>query len=147
MRFRFSVQDRCREKSEIGDGARNIEHARERNRLASIDRLCARELLDIAFDQLRDAQKNFGALRRRSFRPIGKRLLACSDRKIDIARVAIRDLRMRFTGRRLDVVEIATPDRLDEFAIDEVADSLKLCVHEIRKKLSFVAARATIGNS
>ena len=70
-------------------------------------------------------------------------LLCYGDSKINVARVAVRDLRIRFASRRLDVVEILAAYRFGKLPVDKIADSLKLCVHEIRKKLSFVAARAT----
>ena len=120
VRFGFGVQDRGREEAEIARGARNVEAARERERLARVDRLRARELLEIALDQVGDAQKNARPLRRRRARPIRERFLRRGDGQIDIATVAVGDLRIRFAGRRFDVVEIFPADRLNKLAVDEV---------------------------
>src|SRR5262249_52272946 len=49
--------------------------------------------------------------------------LCCSHRKINVVCVAVGHLRIGFTCGRLDVVEISAADRLDEFAVDEVADA------------------------
>ncbi len=116
------MQNCGREEPKIGNGARNVEPARERERFAGVDRFRPRELLEIAFDQLCDAKKNFRALRGRFPRPINERLLRRSGGKIDIARVAVRDLRIRLARRRFDVVEIFSTDRLSKLAIDEISD-------------------------
>ena len=58
VRFRLGVEDRGREEAEIACRARNVEAARERKRLARVNRLGPRELLQIPFDQVSDAQEN-----------------------------------------------------------------------------------------
>ena len=58
VRFGFGVQDRGREEAEIARGARDVESARERERLAGVDRFGAREFFEIALDQIGDAQEN-----------------------------------------------------------------------------------------
>ena len=116
------MQDRGREESKIAGGARNVERARERHWFASVDRLGACELFQITLNQVGDAQENFRALRRRFSRPFRKRLLRCSDGKVDIARVAVRDLRVGFSRCGFDVVEITPADRLNKLAVDEVLD-------------------------
>jgi hypothetical protein len=55
MGFRFRVQDRRREEPEIAGGARNIESPGERERLTRVDRLSAREFIEVTFDQIGDA--------------------------------------------------------------------------------------------
>ena len=64
VRFVLGVQDCGGEEAKIGSRARNVEVARERERLAGVDRFCAGQLLEIAFDQIGDAQENA--------RPIGR---------------------------------------------------------------------------
>ena len=59
VRFGFRVQDRGGEEAEIARGARNVEGARERKRLAGIDRFGAREFFQIALDQVGDAEQEF----------------------------------------------------------------------------------------
>src|SRR5207248_10144826 len=108
------------EEAKVGNSARDVECASKRNWLASIDRLSLCELFQIALDQVGDAQKNCGTIRRRLLRPIGKRLLGCGNRKIDIVRVAVRHLRIRFASPRFNVVEVFSTDRLDKLAIDKV---------------------------
>ena len=67
VRLVLGVQDRGGEEAEVGNGAGNIERTRERERLAGVDRFSARELLQIALDQIGDAQKDARSLRRRFF--------------------------------------------------------------------------------
>src|SRR5438034_168399 len=129
LRFRFRMQDRSREESEVCDGPRNIERARERNRLASIDRLSTREFLQVAFDQIGDPQQITRTFGCRLVRPIVKSFLRCSDRKIDIVRVTVRHLRIRFASRRFDVVEIFATDRLKKLAVDEIPDASQYFCH------------------
>src|SRR6187399_1937438 len=123
MRFVLGVQYGGREEAEVGHRARNVEATREREWLACIDRLCAREFFQIALDQVGDAQKNLRSFCCSFFRPIGEGFLRRGHGKIDIARVAVRYLRIRLAGCRLDVVEILAADRLDKSAIDEVLNS------------------------
>ena len=52
------MQNRGREKAKIARGPWNIEAARERKRFAGIDRFRPREFLQIALDQIGDAQEN-----------------------------------------------------------------------------------------
>ena len=58
MRFRLGMENRGREETEIARRARNIETAGKRERFAGIDRLGARELLEIPLDEVSDAQEN-----------------------------------------------------------------------------------------
>ncbi len=55
-------------------------------------------------------------------RPLDERFLRGRHRKIDIARIAVGDLRVRLSRRRFDVVEIFSADRLNELTIDEITD-------------------------
>src|SRR5436309_3532093 len=52
-----------------------------------------------------------------------------SDRKIDIVRVTVRNLRIRFASRRFDVVEIFATDRLKKLAVDEIPDASQYFCH------------------
>lgn len=56
-------------------------------------------------------------------------LLRYGDSKINVARVAVRDLRIRLAGRRFNIVEVSSADRLDKFAVDEVLDFNLFRVH------------------
>src|SRR5436305_3809109 len=129
MRFVLGVQNRRGEETEVRDGARNIESACERDRFAGVDRFRARELFQIALDQIRDAQKELRSLGRGFFRPVKKRLLSRGYGKIDILFSAIGDLRVGLSGSRLDVVEKFAALRLAEFAVDEIFDSWELFLH------------------
>src|ERR1051325_8043590 len=129
VRFVFGVENRGREETKVRDGAWNIERARERNRLAGVDRFRAREVFQIALNQIGDAKKNLRSLAGRFLRPIRKSFLRSRDGKIDILFSAVGDLRVRLAGRGLDVVEIFAAERLDELAVDEVFDSWELILH------------------
>ena len=56
----------------------------------------------------------------------GNAFSAAADRQLDIAAVAVRDLRIGLARRRLDVVEILAADRLNELAVDKVSDLVGL---------------------
>src|SRR5207248_3311128 len=77
---------------------------------------------EIALGQIDDAQENARSIRRRRARPIRECFFRGDDGQLDIARIAIRNLRIRFARRRLDVVEIFSAKRRKELAVDEVAD-------------------------
>ena len=66
-----------------------------------------------------------------AFEPIRKSFLGRGHGKIDIARVAVGDLRVRLARRRLDVIEILAADRLDEFTVDEILNSGRFSAHRI----------------
>ena len=125
------MQDRRREETEIAGGARNVERTRERERLASVDRLGAREFLQIALDQAGDTQKNLRAFCRWLLRPIGECFLSGRYGKIDITRIAVGDLRIRFARRRLNIVEITAADWLNKLAVDEILN-LRVGFHQSR---------------
>ena len=133
VRLVLGVQDRGREEAEIARGARNIEAARERERFAGVDRFGSREFFEIALDQVGDAQENARPLRRRRARPFGKRFVCGGHGQFDIATVAIRDLRIRLAGGRLDIVEILAADRRNELAVDEVTDAHGFSMHGMRR--------------
>src|SRR6266446_1977429 len=133
VRFRFGVKNRRGKKTEVGDGAWNVERSRKRERLPRIDRLGSRELLEIALDQIGDAQKNPRPLLRRRARPIRERFLRRGYCKIDIAAVAVRDLRIRLSRRRLNVVEIFSTERPNKLAVDEILNVEWLSAHGMRK--------------
>ncbi len=78
VRFGFGVQNRGGEETEIAGRARNVEIARERERFAGVDRFGARQLLEIALDQVRDAQENARPIRRRRARPTGNAFSAAA---------------------------------------------------------------------
>ena len=116
------MQDRGREKSEIACRARNVERARERQWFAGVYGLSARKFVEIALDQICNAQQNFRALRRRRARPIDERPLSGGYGKLDITRVAVGNLRIRIASRWFDVVEVFGADRLDKLAIDKISN-------------------------
>src|SRR5439155_7176511 len=132
--FRFSVENCGREKTKIAGGPRNVEGVRKRERLTGVDRLCASEFLKVALDQISNAQKNTRPVRCRGLRPLYKRLLRRGNGEIDIARIAVSDLRIGPSCSRLDVVEIFAADRLHELAVDEVLDFLSLLCHVERSR-------------
>ena len=120
VRFRFGVQDCGRKKAKVGHGARNVEPACERERLAGVDRFSPREFLEIALDQIGDAQEDARPFCRRFSRPIGERSLGRGYGKIDITTIAVRDLGIGLACRRFDVVEITPTERLNKLAVSEV---------------------------
>ena len=140
------MQDRGREKAEICNSARNIERTRERQGFAGVDRFGTRQLLEIALDQIGDAQKNPRPLLRRRARPIRERLLRRGHGKIDIARVAVRNLRVRLSCRRLDIVEIFPANGVNELAVDEVFDLSWLFLHSGYCKRQARAAQRRLQN-
>ena len=122
VRFRFGVENRRREKTEIAGRAWNVERARERHWFARVDRLSVCELFQIPLDQVGDAQENVRPLRRWCSRPIRERLFGRGHRKIDVPRVAVCDLRIGLSRGRLDVVEVPPAYWLNELAVDEAAN-------------------------
>src|SRR5205814_10246362 len=102
---------------------------RQRDWFPGVNRSRSRKVFEIPFDQVGYPQEKTRTLGCRFFRPIAKCLLRCSDSKIDIVGIAVRDLRVRFASRRFDIVEISAGNRLDEFAINEVADLERLGAH------------------
>src|SRR5439155_24575173 len=87
----------------------------------------------ISLGQSGDAQKNPRPLLCRSARPIRERRLRRRYGKIDIAAVAVRDLRIRLSCRRFNVVEIFAANRFNELAIDNIPDLEWLSAHGMRK--------------
>src|SRR5213595_3598962 len=100
MRFGFRVQNRRSKEAEITGGAR--------------------KLFQIAFDQVRDTQQKFRSLHCGFFRPINKRLFCGRRSGVYVACVAIGDMRIWFSGRRLDIVEVLPAGWLCELAVDEI---------------------------
>src|SRR5437870_7656250 len=123
------MQNRGCEEAKVGNSARDVERTRERNRLAGVDRLSARKLLQVTFDQVRYPQQKTRAFACRFFGPFGKCLLRRIDSKIDIARVTVRHLRVRFARGWFNVVEVFSAHRLDKFAIDKVVDLHRFRAH------------------
>ena len=78
--------------------------ARERQWFTGIDRLGASELLQIALNKIGNAQEDARPVRCGSRRPFDKRFLCRSHGEIDIARIAVRHLRIWLSGCGLDVV-------------------------------------------
>src|SRR4051812_21668255 len=112
MRFVLRMKNRGSEEAEIAGRSRNIQRASERKRFTGVDRLRAREFLQIALDQIGDAQENARSVCCWSFRPGREGVLRSDHCQLDVARVAIRHLRVGLAGRWLDVVEIFAADRL-----------------------------------
>jgi hypothetical protein len=102
--FRFGVENCGREKAKIAGGSRNVQRARERDWFAGIDRLGASELLQITLDKIGNAQENARPVRTGDPRPLYKRFLCRSHGKINIARIAVRYLRICLPGCGLDIV-------------------------------------------
>jgi hypothetical protein len=82
----------------------------------------SREFFQITLNQVGDTEQKFRSLSRGFFSPANKRLLCRSDSGFDIAGVAIRDLRIRFASRRLDIVEVFSADWRYELTVDEILD-------------------------
>src|SRR5438067_2248736 len=72
--------------------------------LAVIDRLGASELLQITLDKIGNAQENARPVRTRGPRPFYERFLCRSHGEINIARIAVRYLRICLPGCGLDIV-------------------------------------------
>src|SRR3954452_20120165 len=120
--FVFGVENGGREKTKIARGAGNIQGPRKREGFAGIDRFRPGQLFQVALDQVGYAKKNLRPLLRGGFRPGGEGFLRSRHCELDVAAVAFRNLRIRLARRRFDVVEIFCADRLNELAIDEIAD-------------------------
>ena len=48
-------------------------------------------------------------------------------RKLNIAAIAVRDLRIRLSRSRLDIVEILATKRLNKLPVDKVSDLFRFC--------------------
>src|SRR4029077_4470701 len=127
--FRFGVENCGREKTKIAGGPRNVQRARERGWFAGIDRLGASELLQITLNKIGNAQENARPVRYGVPRPFYKRFLCRSHGGINIARIAVRHLRIWLSGCGLDVVEVLTTDGLNELTVDEVSNFVQFGVH------------------
>src|SRR2546423_7074456 len=123
------MQDRRREETKIARGPWNIERACECERLARVDRFGAGQFFEIALDQVGDAQKDARSIRRRRARPIAECFFRCGNGPLDIAPVAVGHLRLRFTRRWLDIVEIFSANWLDKLPADEVWNSVGFGSH------------------
>ena len=73
------MKDRGSEKTKIAGRAWNVERAGKRQGFAGIDRFSTGKFLEIALNQIGDAQENFRSLCRRPSRPFGKSLFCRSD--------------------------------------------------------------------
>ena len=106
MRVARLVKDGCGEEAKVRNGARDIEFSGQRKRLAVVDRLGAREFVDIFFNQTGEFQKEIAPLRCRCSRPGWKRGSCSVDGIINIALVAIRNLGHHLGGGWIDVVKV-----------------------------------------
>jgi len=114
------VQDRGGEEAEVRDRARDVEEARQRERLATVARLELGELVEVLLDRVGELEQQSRTLGRGSFRPRAECGCRRANRRVDVALVAVGDLGDDLFGRRIDVVEIVAALRGDEGAADEV---------------------------
>src|SRR4051794_27690565 len=122
MRFARLMQDAGGEEAEVEHRARDIEPARERDRLAVVDRLEPGELLEIRFDQIGELQQQPAALRGGRARPGGERCLRRLHRIVNILTIAVGNRRDALFRRRIDVVDVIAGMRWDEAAADEITE-------------------------
>src|SRR6185436_1713217 len=117
------MQDRGGEEAEVRRRARDVEPARERDRLAVVAALETRERLEVLFDQVRELQQHARALFRGRAAPRWKGRLRRRDRGVDVRAVAVGDLRDDVAARGLEVVEVRAAMRRDKLAVDEVSEA------------------------
>ena len=130
MRFGFRCRIAVAKKRKLL-AARGISRVRaSESGLPVYDRFGPCEFFQIALDQLGDTEQKFRSLCRGFFRPINKRLLCRRDGGFDVARVAIRDLRIGFASRRLDIGKVLPGDWLCELTVDEVGSAVIPCARE-----------------
>src|SRR5207249_8914875 len=103
---------------EIARRARDVERARQGDRLAGVDALGPRQILGERLDPRGYRQQQAGALLGRCPRPGRERLPCRRDRALDVALVTVRDRREDLPGGRLDDVEMVARSRLDQVAVD-----------------------------
>ena len=119
------MKDRRCEEAKILDRAWNVELPRERDRFSVIAALEPRQLVEISLDQICQANQELRSLGRGRLRPGGICNPCRLDRAIDVARVAVRNLRDPLLGRRIDVVDVCAARRRDKLAADKVSESLQ----------------------
>ena len=110
-------------KRKFGDGARDVEPPRERDRLAGVDRLELRELVEVLLDEIGELaaggrERSAAGVRDHA----GNACLRRADGVVDVALVAVGNRGDDVGGRGIDVVEVRAGTRRDEFAVDEIRD-------------------------
>lgn len=110
------------EEAEIRRGARDIDLAREADRLARIDALGPGQGLGLPFDPFGNAQEEPRTLFYRLPRPARKRPVRRRDGGFQINRIGFRDEGIGPPRRRLDIIEVTTRGRGQKLAADIVRD-------------------------
>src|SRR5450759_2425019 len=123
MRLACEVQNCRSEKAEVRDGARDVQLACERDRLAAVARLELCELLAVLFDQIRESQQKPRAIGDGCAGPRCEGFPRRAHRGIDVTLVAVGHLGDPLSCRRLDVVEVAAADRRTKLAADEISEA------------------------
>ena len=118
------VQDGGGEEAEVRRGSGDVHAARQRKRLAGVDRLRARQTIEVGVDQVGHAQQDARALRGGRARPGRECSLRRGDGGVDVRVLGVRQRRVDLARRRLDALERAPRHRREESTIDEVADLL-----------------------
>jgi hypothetical protein len=115
--------DRGREVAQIGNRARNVDLPCQSQRLAGVARFGGDKGIKARLKQIGQALDPPRPLDRRRARPARRRCLRRPCCGIDITGIRIRAARKHLAGRRLRNIDIATPRRRHEPAIDEVGKS------------------------
>ena len=116
------MQYRGGEEPEVRHCARDVHARGERQRLARVHGLRARESSEVLFDPVRDGEQQAGARSGGSGRPAGEGGLRRTDGPLDVLRVATGHPAVDLADGRVDVVEPAPACGLDQLAVDVVED-------------------------
>jgi hypothetical protein len=118
----MEMERRRGEEPEVLRRARDVERARQGQRLPGVDALGPGQVLQAGLDPIGDRQEQARALLGRHAGPGREGPARRLDRPLDIAFVAVGDRRIRRPGGRLEVVEIPAGGRLDQFTVDVIGD-------------------------
>src|SRR5262249_6137534 len=101
------------------------------DRLADVEGLELGELVGVLLDDVGKLEQQLAAFARRGLEPLGKRLLRCSHRAVDVLGRPARDLRDRLAGGRVADLHRLAADGLDPLAADEVLVLANGHTHEL----------------
>src|SRR5208282_613027 len=120
-RVAFDFVGPARHVAEHVGGERNVRDARDRERLAVVERFELRELLGVFFDEVPELPNHAAALGRRKLAPWAgvERGARRRDRAVDVFFVAFRDVRKHIAGRGIVCGERFSGSGVNPLAVDQ----------------------------
>src|SRR5688500_16009324 len=122
MRYAGVVKNRGGEEPEVRDRTGNVQPARQGDRLAAVVTFETRKLLEVLLDEICEPNQELRSLSHRGAGPTRKSGSRCTHRRIDIARIAVWNLRNDVPRCGADVIEERARGGWRKLAIDEVLE-------------------------